>query len=291
MPVVWIDSAGKLTDIVKHLLTLEEISMDTEFDSFNRQYGIHLELIQVFDGTTCFLIDPLSIANMQPLWQVLEHTGICKVLYSGANDIDVLKRHDCNPKNLFDLQVAADLCRKTEKSLSALLQKEFNVELDKTAQRAGWSNRPLTDNQLLYARTDVVYLLQLRQMFLSEIAQKKLGAALWRENIKLESASSKDYFPKLSGKQKKSFSRYSQQKLLRLKLLVDGYAQELNLPPFKIVRDSFLEALIKDAKSFSLGNLPPSVFHPKVANNKQFVKRLHEIVNSIDRSIGWENIR
>lgn len=284
-----IDTSKQLTALVKHLNATTEIAVDTEFDSFNKQYGIHLQLIQIFDGSICYLVDPLKINDLKDLWHVFENPTICKVVYSGANDVDVLKRQGCSPVNLFDLQIAAELLDKPEKSLSAVLKKEFDVELDKSIQAAGWGNRPLETWQLAYAASDVIYLLRLKELLEDEIGFKKIQSNLQQQNIKLETAASKDYFPKLSKKQYIIFNKHCRNKLLDLKLLVDVYAQKLNLPPFKIVQDSFLEELVKDPKKYSNNPMPDKKFHVKLMKNEKFRKQLLDIILSIDASIGWQN--
>ncbi len=284
-----IDDTEQLKILAEQLHRFTEISIDTEFDSFNKHYGIHLQLIQVFNGSTCFLIDPLQIKNLDPLWSVFNNTEICKLVYSGANDVDVLKRNGCSPRNFFDIQIAAELCKWPVTSLSAVLQQEFGVKPDKSIQAAGWGNRPLSSRQLAYAGEDVIYLPRLKELLLPEIRQKKLVTILQEQNIKLESASSKDYFPKLNGRQRKTFSRYSQQKLLALKVLVDEFAKEKNLPPYKIVQDSFLEEIVQDVQLFIKQPFPENKFHYSINKNERFKKALLNLVHSINPAIGWEH--
>lgn len=291
IPIELVNDSEHLQAVVERLHTLTEFAMDTEFDSFNKQYGIQLQLVQVFDGTTCFLIDPIQIKNLEPLWSVFKNTAICKLVYSGANDVDVLKRHGCNPANLFDIQIAADLCKWPVTSLAAVLEQEFGVTPDKSIQAAGWGNRPLSNRQLAYAGNDVIYLPRLKELLLPGIQKKNLGEHLQEQNIKLESASSKDYFPKLNGRQRKTYSRYSQQKLLALKILVDEYAEEMNLPPFKIAQDSFLEEIVQDVQLFLKQPFPEKKFHHRINTNERFKKALLELVHSIDPGIGWEHKR
>lgn len=289
IPIELVDDADQLQVLVERLHTLKEFSVDTEFDSFNKHYGIQLQLVQVFDGITCYLIDPIKIKRLDPLWSVFKDTSICKLFYSGANDVDVLKRHGCNPAHLFDIQIAAALCKWSVTSLSSILQQEFDVTPDKSIQAAGWGNRPLSSRQLAYAGNDVIYLPRLKELLLPEIWEKNLGDILQEQNIKLESASSKDYFPKLNGRQRKTYSRYSQQKLLALKILVDEFAKKVNLPPFKIVHDSFLEVIVQDVQLFLKEPFPEKKFHQTINKNQDFKKAFLEMINSIDPKIGWEH--
>jgi ribonuclease D len=291
IPIELVNDSEHLQAVVERLCTLQEIAIDTEFDSFNKQYGIQLQLLQVFDGTMCFLIDPLEIKNLEALWSVFKDRAICKLVYSGSNDVDILKRHGCSPVNLFDIQVAAELCKWPETSLSKVLQQEFGVTADKSLQSAGWGNRPLSSRQLTYAGNDVIYLPRLKDLLLPEIKKHKLGSNLQEQNLKLEAASSKDYFPKLNGRQRATFSRYSQQKLLDLKILIDEYAQEVNLPPFKIVQDSFLEEILKDMQLFLKEPFPEKKFHYSINKNERFIKGFVEMVQSINGEIEWERKR
>ena len=291
IPIEVVDNAAHLQIVVERLQMCKEFAMDTEFDSFNKQYGITLQLVQVFDGSTCFLIDPIAIKNLEPLWSVFKDKAICKLVYAGANDVDVLKRHGCSPANLFDIQIAAELCKWPVTSLSAVLQQEFGVMPNKSLQAAGWGNRPLSDRQMVYAANDVVYLLRLKELLLSDIREKELGDILQEQNRKLESASSKDYFPKLNDRQRRSYSRYSQQKLLALKIQVDKYAQEVNLPPFKIVADSFLEEIVQDVQLFLKQPFAEKKFHYKVNKSDRFKQAFLEIVHSIDPEVAWAHKR
>jgi ribonuclease D len=281
LPVELIDTGEKLVEVVEHIKLCADIFIDTEFDDFNTQYGIHLQLIQIFDGTSCFLIDPIAIKNLAVLWAVFENENICKVLYSGANDVGVLKKYGCNTKNLFDIQVAASLCNRSENSFAALLHAELGVEIDKSQQRSSWDNRPLEASQVLYACNDVIYLPRLKEIFLGEINKKNIGHVLQEENILLASSIKKDYEPKLKGSQKTAFNKYGQTTLMEFKILINSYAKLLNVPPFYIVRDSLLEKTIKDKAGF-LDSPFLKGFHTDVLSNAGFKEQFLAIVHSID---------
>ena len=289
IPVEIIDTDEKLTKVAGHLKSLTQIGIDTEFDRFRYQYGIHLQLIQIFDGDNCFLIDPLQVNKLDILWPVFEDEHICKVIYSGTEDVDILKRFGCNLRNVFDVQIAATLCNRNETSYSKLIAAEFGVEIDKKLQTSKWNTRPLTASQLLYASNDVIYLLRLKEIVLQELTRTNLLHILQEENIILESASTEEYEPKLSGKHKSGFNKYIQAKLMEFKLLIDNYAKKLNLPPFYIVPDSLLEEIVKDKRNF-LDNPFMKLFHKEVANDENFKNQFLTIVESIDVDKGWENL-
>ncbi len=288
VPIEIIDTENKLLKIIDHIKLCADIFIDTEFDDFNTQYGLHLQLIQIFDGTTCFLIDPLKIKNLDILWQVLENENICKVFYSGANDVAVLKKYECNTRNIFDIQVAALLCNRTGNSYSALLLDEFGIEIDKSLQRSRWDNRPLTANQLLYASNDVVYLQRLKAIFLHEIIKNNMLPVLQEENKLIELSVKKDYLPKLKGNQKRIFNSHAKTRLMEFKNLINQYAQKLNLPPHYIVQDSKLEEILKDKSDFLINPFAAG-FNKDVLNNGAFKNQFLKIVHAIDTLKGWQN--
>jgi ribonuclease D len=288
LAVELIDTGEKLVEVVEHIKLCADIFIDTEFDDFNTQYGIHLQLIQIFDGTSCFLIDPIAIKNLAVLWAVFENENICKVLYSGANDVGILKMLGCHTKNIFDLQVAALLCNRTENSYAALINAEFGIQIDKSQQRSGWDNRPLNASQLTYACNDVIYLPRLKKIFSAEIYQKSIRHVMQEENRLLEAVVKKEYEPRLKGNQKRAFNPAGRASLMELKILIDSYAKLLNVPPVYIVRDSLLENIIQD-KAVFLRSPFFTGFHAGVLNDTLFKKQFLAIVHSIDTAKARQN--
>ena len=250
IPIVLIDSQEKLISMIKVLNSKKEIAFDTEFDRFKREYGFKLLLLQIFDGETCFLIDPKSIKSFVPLWPIFDNPTICKVLYCGREDVDLLKRNGCNPKNLFDIQKASALCNMEGRSFSSLVNNELGIKLNKKEQTSNWSKRPLGLNQLIYASNDVIYLLKLKEMILNTKIASDVIDFIKEENLILEASSTKDFTPKLSPNQICKFSEHQRLKLLELKVIRDKFAKEFNMPPSNLVADTFLEAIILDPYKF-----------------------------------------
>lgn len=279
-PTFLIDTTKKLSILTTHLATLTEFSIDTEFDRFRYQYGIHLQLIQIFDGENCYLIDSIKLKDLSSLWAVFEDENICKIIYSGSEDVDILKKFGCVTRNLFDIQIAAALCNREETSYSKLVAAEFAVEIDKKLQTSRWDTRPLTESQLKYASNDVIYLPQLKSILLKELKDDIVLQILQEENKWLELASSEEYAPKLTGKQKAAFNAQEQEKLLALKILIDTYAKRLNESPYLLVPDGVLEDIVKNKTRF-LQNPFARKFHKALLNDEKFKEEFLNIVNSI----------
>lgn len=279
-PTFLIDTPKKLSILTTHLATLTEFSIDTEFDRFRYQYGIHLQLIQIFDGENCYLVDSITLKDLKSLWAVFEEEKICKIIYSGSEDVDILKKVGCVTKNLFDIQIAAALCNRAETSYSKLVAAEFGVEIDKKLQTSRWDTRPLTESQLKYASNDVIYLPQLKAILLEQLQGETILEILQEENNWLELASTEDYAPKLTGKQKLELNSQQQEKLLALKILMDTYAKQLNESPYLLVPDGVLEDIVKNKGRF-LQNPFARKFHRALVKDEKFKEEFLTIVRSI----------
>lgn len=141
------------------------IALDTEFMGEGR-YRTLLCLIQLAvangEGDEHIqIVDPLAGAMAgEPLARVLEDTQTEVVVHAGRQDIALLRRAlDCDVRNVFDTQVAAGfLGMPAQCSYDTLLAEMLGVRLAKSASFTRWDARPLSAEQLSYARDDVVHL-------------------------------------------------------------------------------------------------------------------------------------
>lgn len=147
------------------------LAMDTEFI---RQSTLapKLGLIQLFDGHTLALVDPLAISDWQPLKRLMSDQGIVKLLHSCSEDIEALATigiYDIAP--LFDTQLAAELIGwGTSMGYARLVEQLSGEVLDKSESRTDWLARPLAETQLIYAANDVHFLFPLYEKLLSHMS-------------------------------------------------------------------------------------------------------------------------
>lgn len=154
-----------------------ELALDLEFDQNRHTYGFNLCLIQISDGQTCYIIDPFEIADLQPLWLVLEDPKIAKIIHHANNDIMLLSKLGCHIRNVIDTDIAAKILNREKSSLASVLAEDFQISLDKSQQGSNWNLRPLTEQQLRYAALDVNYLHAVKDKLVSEI--QRLGRMHW----------------------------------------------------------------------------------------------------------------
>ncbi|MDQ3676814.1 MAG: HRDC domain-containing protein [Actinomycetota bacterium] len=143
------------------------LGIDTEFMGEGR-YRTLLCLIQVAvpdasGGVRIEVLDPLDDAlDPAPLAAVLADPDIEIVMHAGRQDVALLRRvWETQLTNLFDTQLAAGFAGlRAQLSYEALLHELLDVRLSKSASFTRWDARPLSAEQVEYARDDVRHLLQ-----------------------------------------------------------------------------------------------------------------------------------
>ena len=159
-----VEDETNLAAVCQHLSKSPCIALDTEFARFNTYYQIP-GLVQVSDGQSHYLIDPMTIKVWQPLIDLLTNPNVIKVVHASGEDLELFNHWlDVVPTPLFDTQVAAAFAGVgLSVGLQALVKTLLNEHIDKEETRSDWLQRPLTESQLLYATVDVLFLLQCKQ--------------------------------------------------------------------------------------------------------------------------------
>ncbi|WP_394202019.1 ribonuclease D [Shewanella waksmanii] len=174
----YIEDDASLAKLVQQYQSADLLVLDTEFVR-TRTYYARLGLIQVYDGTTLALIDPVAVTDLSEFWALLTDTNRLVVLHSCSEDLEVIARYgQCQPANLFDSQIAASLCGMGHGvGYAKLVEQCLEVNLDKGESRTDWLKRPLTQAQLNYAANDVYYLYNLLPQLQQKLAE--LGRTEW----------------------------------------------------------------------------------------------------------------
>ncbi|HET6548513.1 MAG TPA: HRDC domain-containing protein, partial [Solirubrobacter sp.] len=139
------------------------LGLDTEFMPEGR-YRPLLCLVQIVVGEDVVVLDPLVDSfDPAPLAQVLADPEIEIVVHAGRQDVAILRREwRTTFTHVFDTQVAAGFAGfSAQAGYNGLLHDVLKIRLAKTASFTRWDARPLTDEQIRYARGDVEHLLPL----------------------------------------------------------------------------------------------------------------------------------
>src|SRR3954468_11454865 len=138
------------------------LGLDTEFMPEGR-YRPLLCLVQIAVAGEVAVLAPLDGLAPGPLAEVLADPAIEIVLHAGRQDVAILRRElRTTFTNVFDTQVAAGFAGfSAQAGYNGLLHDVLRIRLPKTASFTRWDARPLTDEQIRYARGDVEHLLPL----------------------------------------------------------------------------------------------------------------------------------
>ena len=142
------------------------LGIDTEFMSEGR-YRPLLCLIQLAvpngDEARVELVDPFDSPALGPLADILADPEIEIVMHAARQDVAILRRVlGADIRGLFDTQLAAGFAGlSASMGYGALLDQLLGVKLKKGEGFTKWDQRPLTPQQLKYARDDVLHIIQL----------------------------------------------------------------------------------------------------------------------------------
>ena len=219
------------------------LGLDTEFVS-ERRYRPLLCLVQIVVGERIEILDPLEDLEAGPLAAVLADPEIEIVLHAGRQDVAILRRSwQTEVTNIFDTQIAAGFAGYGAQSgYDSLVRSLLGVTAKGAEGFSKWDRRPLTPDQIVYARADVEHLLPM-----ADALQERLrgsGRLEWaREECRaLELASDErtpeDLFARLPRVRRLS----KRQRAVALSIV--GWRQELarevDRPPSSILPDHVL---------------------------------------------------
>lgn len=175
-----IDSREVTERLAELALSAGSLAIDTEFMT-ERRYQALLCLVQVAvadpdhpEGVRTEVIDPLEGDQPGQLAAVLADPEVEVTVHAGRQDVAILKRAWATEVvNLFDTQVAAAfLGYGTQESYKALVGRVLSLPLASAESFTRWDRRPLTAQQLGYAREDARHLLEL-----GDALRRELGGA------------------------------------------------------------------------------------------------------------------
>ena len=234
----YLDTVADVEKFTSEIAATREIALDTEGASFHR-FVDRVYLLQLSTRDRHAVIDPLPIGAPPGLGALLEDPSVEVVFHDADYDLRLLQQdYGWHVRTIFDTRIAAQLLGYTAFGLAALLERFFDVKLDKKHQRADWSMRPLTRDMLDYAAQDTRYLLRLRDHMAAELEQ--IGRTAWarEEFALLEGTRWVDEEPGMSYMRMKGARDLSRRELAVLRELVpwrDSVAGALDRATFRVL--------------------------------------------------------
>lgn len=249
-PPIWVNTIPSLKKMVEDLAAQPRVAVDTESNSLHA-FREQVCLMQFSSIKDDYLVDPLALKDLSLLAPIFADPKIEKVFHAAEYDLICLRRDfGFTFANLFDTMQAARVLGYPAVGLDRLLGEKFDIKMDKRHQKANWAARPLTQDQIHYARLDTHYLFNLRDALEQEL----------RERERLEFAMEDFYRACIPDEQRHrhnsaSWERFAARKDLSLRELTivsylckwrDKEAEKLNRPPYKVVMDDVFVLLAKN---------------------------------------------
>ena len=240
IPLELLTTSGQVSDLSRILFEERCISVDTESNSRHR-YPERVCLVQVATNSKVYLIDPLAVDDMKPIGEISADETVVKVIQGAEYDIRCLDREwGFQVRNLFDTSIAARFVGMKQIGLSALAEALLGVNVPKDAriQKSDWSYRPLSQEALTYAATDVWYLLRIQKALESRLGF--LGRSPWvseecarLEEIRYVAPNPETAFLSLKGSRRLDGQQMAI--LKRLFMLREAEARRRNRPPYYVL--------------------------------------------------------
>ena len=158
----WVDYPGQLLHAIKALEKSKIVAVDAEFAQVRLRgqnnvatYSQRLTLLQLAIDRQCFVVDALRLNDLSLLTAVVENPAIIILLHGAGADLRVMAERGLNVAHYYDLEATCrSIFGQHESSLAAMLQRAFQVRLDKSLQRTDWTRRPLPPAMVAYAARD-----------------------------------------------------------------------------------------------------------------------------------------
>ncbi|MBI2333662.1 MAG: ribonuclease D [Chloroflexi bacterium] len=249
-PPIWVNTTELLSKMVQDLASQPRVAVDTESNSLHA-FREQVCLLQFSSVKADYLVDPLALRDLSSLASIFSNPNIEKVFHAAEYDLICLRRDfQFSFANLFDTMHAARVLGYPAVGLDKLLGDKFGIKMDKRHQKADWATRPLTKEQIHYARLDTHYLFDLRNVLEEELKEKErlhFAAEDFQRACRFDEAKSR-----LNGA---SWERFAGRKDLSLRELTviaslckwrDKEAERLDRPPYKVMMDDVLILLAKN---------------------------------------------
>lgn len=247
-PPIWVATESSLHSMLADLLQQPRVAVDTEANSLHA-YREQVCLIQFSSVERDYLLDPFAFEQLDPLGPFFADPHIEKIFHAAEYDLIGLKRdYGFKFANLFDTMQAARILGCEKVGLDGLLAERFGLKLNKRFQKADWGARPLTRDQLEYARLDTRYLIPLRDLLKADLEARE------RWELAHEDFLRACHVNGVSSETPEPWERFASRRDLNLRQLTilrelsavrEEIAQRLDRPPFKVIMDDKLLAMAR----------------------------------------------
>jgi ribonuclease D len=250
-PPILVADEGSLDQMVGALASHPVVAVDTESNSLHA-YRERVCLIQFSTPAADYIVDPIRLSDISALGPFFANPDQQKVFHAAEYDVVCMRRdYKFEFSNLFDTMSAARTLGWAQVGLAAILATHFGVTMNKKHQRADWKRRPLTPDQLDYARLDTHYLVALRDKQLETLTESGRAAEAHEEFERLARLTGSNNGPDPAAfwrvKGARDLGPGQAAVLQALFAYRERQAERIDCPPFKVMGEPMLMELARRA--------------------------------------------
>lgn len=164
----------QLLEVCQKIDEAGRFALDLEFIP-ERTYAAELCLIQVATDHDAWIIDPLAVRDLKPIYERIADPKLLKVLHAADQDLEIVfNESGLVAQNIMDTQIAAGFIGFGYPiGYGKLLQQLIGISLSKSESYTDWTNRPLTPSQIEYAIDDVKHLLPMYDRIVAMLQERQ----------------------------------------------------------------------------------------------------------------------
>jgi ribonuclease D len=256
-PPILVADEDSLGQLVGELALHPVVAVDTESNSLHA-YRERVCLIQFSTPAADYIVDPIKVSDLSRLGPFFANPDQQKVFHAAEYDLICLKRdYHFEFANIFDTMSTARTLGWPQVGLAAILGTHFGVTMNKKYQRADWKHRPLTPEQLDYARLDTHYLVALRDKQIEALAEAGRSREAQEEFERLvrlggdlvdnDSIAGRDPAAFWRVKGSRDLAPAQAAVLQALFAYREQQAERIDRPPFKVMGEETLMELVRRA--------------------------------------------
>lgn len=281
-----INNTKDLNNFCERIINSPYITVDLEFIR-EKTFFSQLCLIQIATPKEAVCIDALAKdLDLSSLFIIMQNPEIIKVFHSARQDLEIFFNLTGKiPTPIFDTQIAAMVCGFNDSiSYQKLVLAITEQNIDKTMRISDWTRRPLSENQMQYALSDVTYLREVYEKIKDEIAKNHRESWLKEEMAIITNPQTYIINPETAWEKIKN-SLTSAKQLAVLKELAkwrELKAIELNRPRRHLIKDEYLlEIAMASPKTEtalkSLRGIPGNIANSKYSS--EIIAAVHKGLN------------
>ncbi|MCC8968332.1 ribonuclease D [Bradyrhizobium sp. Pear76] len=251
------DLAAACDRLAKHKV----ITVDTEFLRETTYYPL-LCVVQMASAEEAVVVDALAPGiDLKPFFELMSDEAVLKVFHAARQDIEIVWHLSGTiPHPIFDTQVAAMVLGYGDSiAYDQLVDRVTGHRPDKTHRFTDWSRRPLSEEQLHYAVSDVTHLREVFAALDADLRKRDRSEWVSEEMEILTSPKTYDFHPERAWERLKTRVRKPRELAVLIEVAAwrEQEAQSRDVPRSRVLKDDAVGDIATHAPTSldKLGNL------------------------------------